>query len=272
MSFTVHTSWYAIADLNCILQLDYVASNCAGVICSSSNTVVIKYEVPRCQVYVYPTKLMCIDADDEIWANVALKMVTQNIHDIGYTTVHLSNFRTFVLKPPKIQNIVATVDLQCVLDLQHIASHSFNVVYNPIKFNALTMRLRNPKASANIFTSGKMMCLGTTDEENARIATRKFARIIQKLGFPINFHNFHVVNIVGSTDLGFKPIFDRFYYENIDRVFFNQEVFSGMYYTSGETKVTLFRSGKVTMTGIKTREQMYDVYKEFFQKTINSST
>ena len=188
-----------------------------------------------------------------------------------HRTEHTCN-PAFIAYPPKIQNIVATVDLKCALDLAYIASHSVNVVYKPKKFDAVTMRLRNPRSSANIFKSGKMVCLGTTDEVDARIATRKFARIIQRLGFPVKFTNYRIVNIVASTALGFKPNFERFYNENIKRVFFNPEMFSGMYYSGGKTTVTLFRSGKVTMTNIKTRQHMYDVYKEFFQKTINSST
>jgi transcription initiation factor TFIID TATA-box-binding protein len=47
------------------------------------------------------------------------------------------------------------------------------------------MRLKDPKATALIFSSGKIVCTGSKDEEMSRIAMRKFARILQKLGNPV---------------------------------------------------------------------------------------
>lgn len=47
------------------------------------------------------------------------------------------------------------------------------------------MRLKVPKTTALIFASGKMVCTGSKTEEFAKIASRKFARIIQKLGNPV---------------------------------------------------------------------------------------
>ncbi|KAL6956322.1 hypothetical protein U1Q18_050216 [Sarracenia purpurea var. burkii] len=51
------------------------------------------------------------------------------------------------------------------IDELNTITFGVNVEYNPLKFEALTMRIRNPKSSANIFTSGKMICLGTKDED-----------------------------------------------------------------------------------------------------------
>lgn len=48
------------------------------------------------------------------------------------------------------------------------------------------MRLREPKATALIFSSGKIVVTGTKHEASALLATRKFVRIIQKLGFQVS--------------------------------------------------------------------------------------
>lgn len=37
-----------------------------------------------------------------------------------------------------------------------------------------------------IYRSGKIVCTGAKNEHDAYIAARKFARIIQKLGYPVN--------------------------------------------------------------------------------------
>lgn len=40
------------------------------------------------------------------------------------------------------------------------------------------MRLREPKTTALIFSSGKIVCTGSKNEVSSKIAARKFARII----------------------------------------------------------------------------------------------
>ena len=43
-----------------------------------------------------------------------------------------------------------------------------------------------------------MVCTGAKSEEESRLAARKYARIIQKLGFPTKFKDFKIQNMVGS--------------------------------------------------------------------------
>lgn len=60
-----------------------------------------------------------------------------------------------------------------------------NAEYNPKRFAAVIMRIREPRTTALIFSSGKMVCTGAKSEEDSRLAARKYARIIQKLGFTV---------------------------------------------------------------------------------------
>lgn len=82
---------------------------------------------------------------------------------------------------PTLQNIVATVNLDCRLDLKTIALHARNAEYNPKRFAAVIMRIREPKTTALIFASGKMVVTGAKSEDDSKLASRKYARIIQKL-------------------------------------------------------------------------------------------
>jgi transcription initiation factor TFIID TATA-box-binding protein len=104
---------------------------------------------------------------------------------------------------PTLQNIVATVNLDCRLDLKTIALHARNAEYNPKRFAAVIMRIRDPKTTALIFASGKMVVTGAKSEDDSKLASRKYARIIQKLGFPAKFTDFKIQNIVGSCDVKF---------------------------------------------------------------------
>ena len=55
---------------------------------------------------------------------------------------------------PQLQNVVATCYLGRKLDLKHIAMHARNAEYNPKRFAAVIMRIREPKTTALVFSSG----------------------------------------------------------------------------------------------------------------------
>lgn len=67
----------------------------------------------------------------------------------------------------------------------------------------ITMKLRRPHTTASIWSSGKITCTGATSEVEAKIAARRFARALQKLGFKVRFNNFRVVNVLGTCSMPF---------------------------------------------------------------------
>ena len=81
---------------------------------------------------------------------------------------------------------MSTVNLACSLDLKRIAVRARNAEYNPQRFAAVIMRIREPRTTALIFSSGKMVCTGAKSVEDSHLAARKYARIIQKLGFSVS--------------------------------------------------------------------------------------
>ena len=105
---------------------------------------------------------------------------------------------------PKLQNIVSTANLKCHLDLRQIALKAKNAEYNPKRFAAVIMRIKEPKTTALIFSSGKMVCTGARSEEDSRKAAKQYAKIIRKLGYEVSFKEFKIQNIVGSCDVKFQ--------------------------------------------------------------------
>lgn len=87
---------------------------------------------------------------------------------------------------------MSTVNLGCKLDLKKIALQARNAEYNPKRFAAVIMRIREPRTTALIFSSGKMVCTGAKSEDDSRLAARKYARIVQKLGFTVS----HVIDFL----------------------------------------------------------------------------
>jgi len=68
------------------------------------------------------------------------------------------------------------------LDLKQIALRCRNTEFNPKRFGAVIMRLREPRATALIFASGKMCVTGTKSAHNSVLASKKFCYIIEKVG------------------------------------------------------------------------------------------
>jgi transcription initiation factor TFIID TATA-box-binding protein len=49
------------------------------------------------------------------------------------------------------------------------------------------MRICDLKTASLVFASGKMVVTGAKSEDDSRLASRKYARIVQKLGFEAEF-------------------------------------------------------------------------------------
>ncbi|KIS69878.1 putative TATA-binding protein [Mycosarcoma maydis] len=179
--------------------------------------------------------------------------------DVGMDQQGLSSVHGIV---PTLQNIVATVNLEVRLDLKTIALHARNAEYNPKRFAAVIMRIREPKTTALIFASGKMVVTGAKSEDDSRLASRKYARIIQKLGFEAKFSEFKIQNIVGSCDVRFPIRLEGLAYSHGVYSSYEPELFPGLIYRMVKPKVVLliFVSGKIVLTGAKVREEIYQAF------------
>ncbi|PRQ74231.1 Transcription factor TFIID (or TATA-binding protein, TBP)-domain containing protein [Rhodotorula toruloides] len=168
--------------------------------------------------------------------------------------------------PSSRRNIVATVNLECKLDLKTIALHARNAEYNPKRFAAVIMRIREPKTTALVFASGKVVVTGAKSEDDSRLAARKYARIIQKLGFETKFTDFKIQNIVGSCDVKFPIRLEGLAYGHGHFSSYEPELFPGLIYRMVKPKVVLliFVSGKIVLTGAKFREEIYQAFAQIY--------
>ncbi|MEE6494167.1 hypothetical protein FKM82_017036 [Ascaphus truei] len=177
---------------------------------------------------------------------------------------------------PQLQNIVSTVNLACKLDLKKIALQARNAEYNPKRFAAVIMRIRDPRTTALIFSSGKMVCTGAKSEEQSRLAARKYARVVQKLGFPAKFLDFKIQNMVGSCDVRFPIRLEGLVLTHQQFSSYEPELFPGLIYRMVKPRIVLliFVSGKVVLTGAKERSEIYEAFENIypilkgFKKTI----
>ncbi|CAJ0599012.1 unnamed protein product [Cylicocyclus nassatus] len=167
---------------------------------------------------------------------------------------------------PTLQNIVSTVNLGVPLDLKKIALHARNAEYNPKRFAAVIMRIREPRTTALIFSSGKMVCTGAKSEDASRLAARKYARIVQKLGFDAKFTEFKVQNMVGSCDVRFPIQLEGLCVTHTQFSTYEPELFPGLIYRMVKPRVVLliFVSGKVVITGAKFKKDIDDAFSQIY--------
>lgn len=167
---------------------------------------------------------------------------------------------------PKLQNIVSTVNLGCKLDLKRIALHARNAEYNPKRFAAVIMRIREPRTTALIFSSGKMVCTGAKSEDESRLAARKYARIVQKLGFDAKFLDFKIQNMVGSCDVKFPIRLEGLVLTHSQFSSYEPELFPGLIYRMVKPRIVLliFVSGKVVLTGAKVRNEILEAFENIY--------
>jgi transcription initiation factor TFIID TATA-box-binding protein len=76
--------------------------------------------------------------------------------------------------------------------LRKIALNARNSEYNPRRFAAAIIRIREPKTTALVFSSGKMVCTGAKSEEMCHTAAKTFAKTIKKIGFKVEFKDFKI--------------------------------------------------------------------------------
>ena len=181
---------------------------------------------------------------------------------------------------PTIQNIVSTANLECELNLKAIALLLENAVYNPKRFSGLIMRIKEPKSTALIFNSGKIVVFGAKTEEDSKKASRKFAKTLKSLNFNVIFKNFRIQNIVASCDVKFEIRLNALnLYMKVKgkKAHYEPEVFPGLIYrysdnnsnyNENNNKLNLvflvFSSGKIVIAGAKSRDQIYNAFNEFY--------
>ena len=80
----------------------------------------------------------------------------------------------------EIQNIIATSHFNKTLDLAAVAKSNLmkNIRFQPEKFPGLIIKIDNPRAVVLLFKSGKIVCTGTNNLEDASLAVNS---IIEKL-------------------------------------------------------------------------------------------
>jgi len=112
-----------------------------------------------------------------------------------------------------------------------------------------------------------MVVTGARNEDDARLAARKTVKVLQRIGYPeARFETFRVQNLVGSADVGFPVRLEGIAAEHAAFAVYEPELFPGLIYRMEVPRsvVLVFVSGRVIVTGTKSRRDILDTFNRIY--------
>lgn len=160
----------------------------------------------------------------------------------------------------RIVNMVVSTDFKHPLNLEKIASTLPNTEYNPEQFPGLVIRLKTPKSSALLFTTGRVVCTGAKTMKEVKESIHKIMKLLERVKVKITIEpEIHVQNMVASGALGFSLNLNDLVMK-LKNVEYEPEQFPGLVYKIKDPKASflLFSNGKIVCTGVKSRKEADD--------------
>ncbi|MFH1439001.1 MAG: TATA-box-binding protein [Candidatus Woesearchaeota archaeon] len=159
-----------------------------------------------------------------------------------------------------VVNIVVSTSLEHDIPLEKMAATLSNTEYNPEQFPGLVIRIREPKTSALIFSSGKVVCTGARSMEKVEESIKKIIKSLEKINVKIKIKpKINIQNIVASGSVGMDLNLNVLAMK-LENTEYEPEQFPGLVYKLPQAKATflLFSNGKIVCTGTKSEEEVHE--------------
>ncbi len=158
----------------------------------------------------------------------------------------------------KIVNIVVSSSLEHDIPLEKMAATLSNTEYNPEQFPGLVLRIKEPKTSALIFSSGKIVVTGARSIKKVREAINKIKDALKKIGIKITIEpKINIQNMVAAGSIGMSLNLNKLAMK-LHNTEYEPEQFPGLVYKLAKEKATflLFSNGKIVCTGTKSEKEV----------------
>ncbi|MHC1604698.1 MAG: TATA-box-binding protein [Candidatus Methanofastidiosia archaeon] len=140
--------------------------------------LVYKLPEPKTSTLVFSTgKLICTGAKSVKNAEKAIYIIIDNLKKIGFEITQKPDL--------KLQNMVATANLDVELDLENLVFELANCEYEPEQFPGLVYRVKNPKVAILLFNTGKIVCAGAKSKEDVDNGIKKLIEDLENIGIDI---------------------------------------------------------------------------------------
>jgi transcription initiation factor TFIID TATA-box-binding protein len=162
-------------------------------------------------------------------------------------------------KDIRVVNIVVSTSLEQDIPLEKMAATLPNTEYNPEQFPGLVIRIKEPKTSALIFSSGKVVCTGAKSMDKVEESIKKIIKSLEKINVKVTVKpKIKIQNIVASGTVGMDLNLNTLAMK-LKNTEYEPEQFPGLVYKLIDAKATflLFSNGKVVCTGTKSEEEVH---------------
>jgi len=138
-----------------------------------------------------------------------------------------------------------------------------NTEYNPEQFPGLVMRIRDPKTSALIFSSGNVVCTGAKSMKKVKESIKAIIANIAKIKIRIKeegvLKKIKVQNMVASGNIGMDLNLNSLAIQ-LENTEYEPEQFPGLVYKLAGTRATflLFSNGKIVCTGTRSEKKLHE--------------
>jgi transcription initiation factor TFIID TATA-box-binding protein len=165
----------AAATLNQKVDLNAVVRGYPGVEYRPEQFpgLVFRLKRPKTATLIFNSgKMVCTGAKSEKEAHRAVKKVVKELKKGGIIIIG---------KPEvKVVNIVASVNLGGIIELEKAAYDLEKTMYEPEQFPGLIYRMDEPKVVILLFASGKLVCTGGKREQDVYDAVHKLHRMLEE--------------------------------------------------------------------------------------------
>jgi transcription initiation factor TFIID TATA-box-binding protein len=168
----------------------------------------------------------------------------------------------------EIVNIVVSTSLEHDIPLEKMAATLSNTEYNPEQFPGLVIRVKEPKTSALIFSSGKVVCTGARSLGDVDKCIEQIIKSLKKINVTIKIKPVITVqNVVASGEI-YRDLNLNVLALKLENTEYEPEQFPGLVYKHSEAKATflLFSNGKIVCTGTKSEAQVQIAVKMLVEK------
>ncbi|MCJ7469358.1 TATA-box-binding protein [Candidatus Bathyarchaeota archaeon] len=165
----------ASATLNQKVDLNAVVKGYPGVEYRPKQFpgLVFRLKRPKTATLIFNSgKMVCTGAKSEKESRRAVMTVVKELKKSGIVIIRKPDL--------KVVNIVASVSLGGMIDLEKAAYSLGKTMYEPEQFPGLIYRMDEPKVVILVFASGKLVCTGAKREQDVYEAVYKLHGILEE--------------------------------------------------------------------------------------------
>ena len=137
--------------------------------------LIFKLNNPKCSFLIFQSgRIICTGARTMEEVNKAVEIIFEKLRGVGMDTKKAE---------VQIENVVISAQLNGEIDLNRLAYELENCEYEPEQFPGLIYRKEKPKFAFLVFRSGKIVCTGSKNVEEAKKELKNFIEFIKNSSY-----------------------------------------------------------------------------------------